>query len=105
MTPPVPVDVAVASEPLIVRVTAPEDTMVSTLGVSDGVMTPSVPTEKMVEFAPEMVRVMAVDETIVSTAGALLTLASSDTGELGGMTPAVPLEKKVAVLNSTVTLP
>ena len=105
MTPLSPVDVAVAFEPLIVRVTAPEDTMVSTIGVSDGVMMPSVPVERMVEFAPEIVRVVAVEETIVSTTRELLMLTFNDARELGGIMPWVPVEKNVEKPSSTVTLP
>jgi hypothetical protein len=105
MTPLSPVDVAVAFEPLIVKVVALEDTIVSKIGVTDGVMMPLVPVERMVELAPEIVRVVAVEETIVSTVRELLTLTFNDARELGGMTPSVPVEKNVEKSSTTVTLP
>ena len=40
-----PVDTAVALDPLIVIVAAPEDTIVSKMGVTVGVRTPSAPVE------------------------------------------------------------
>lgn len=40
-----PVDTAVALDPLIVIVVAPEDTIVSKMGVAVGVSTPSAPVE------------------------------------------------------------
>ena len=45
MIPLSPVDTAVAFEPLIVIVVAPEDTIVSRMGVTVGVIIPSVPVE------------------------------------------------------------
>lgn len=101
MTPLPLSDVAVAFELLTVIVMALEDTMVSTIGVSDGVMMPSVPVERNVEFAPEMVRVTAVEDTITSS----LMLALRDGDALGEMTPSVPVEKKVENASLTVTLP
>ena len=41
-----PVDTAVALDPLIVIVVAPEDTVVSRMGVTIGLITPSPPVEK-----------------------------------------------------------
>lgn len=105
MTPSSPVDVAVASDPLRVSVTAPEDTMVSTIGVTEGVMTSSAPVEKMVEFEPEIVNVVAVEETMVSAVTEPLTLPFKGTDTLGAITPAVPVEKKVENTSMTVTLP
>lgn len=105
MTPLLPVDVAVAFDPPRVMVTAPEETIVSKIGVSDGVMTPSVPVERKVEFEPERVNVVAVEEMTTSSLTDPLTLAFNDTDALGGMTPAVPEEKKVEKTSITVTLP
>lgn len=45
MIPLSPVDTAVALDPLIVIVVAPEDTIVSKMGVTVGVRTPSAPVE------------------------------------------------------------
>ena len=105
MTPPAPVDIAVAFDPLMVKVNAPEDTIVSTLGVSVGVMTPSAPVEKNVEFEPEIVKVIAVEATTTSSVTKPLTLAFSEADALGGMIPWLPVEKKVENASMTVTLP
>lgn len=105
MTPSPPVEKAVPFDPLMVNVTAPEDTIVSRMGVTEGVMIPLAPVEKKVAFAPESVNVVAVEETIVSTPAEPLTLAFKDTDVLGAMTPAVPVEKKVENTSMTVTLP
>lgn len=99
MTPSPPVEKAVAFEPLTVKVTAPEETMVSRIGVTEGVTTPLSPVERKVALAPERVKVVAVEETMVST------LAFKGTDELGATTPAVPVEKKVEKTSMTVTLP
>lgn len=104
-TPAPPVEVTVAPEPLIVKVTAPDETMVSRIGVAVGVMTPSLPVERNVESAPEIVSVVAVDETITSSLTEPLTLALSEAEALGEMMPALPVEKKVEKSSITVTLP
>lgn len=95
MTPLPPVEIAVALDPLMVIVVAPDDTIVSTIGVSVGVSMPSVPVEMNVEFMPDTVKVTAPEDT----------MTSSLTEPLGGMMPSVPVEKKVENTSLTVTLP
>lgn len=105
ITPLPPVEVAVALEPLRVKVMAPEDTIVSTMGVSMGVRTPPLPVEKNVEFAPEMVSVVAVEETTTSSLIEPLVLALTEADTLGGMMPSDLVEKTLVKPSVTVTLP
>lgn len=92
-------------EPLSVKVTAPEDTIVSRIGVSLGVRMPPLPAEKNVELAPEMVNVVAVEETMTSSLTEPLMLALSEGDALGEITPSEPVEKTLVKPSMTVTLP